>query len=74
LASFLAGGREAGRLVRRRLGFLGASPFGVGNPRFWGLEKLGFPWILSSESRLINGLRAVFAGKIFRAPFPMATP
>ena len=25
-------------------------------PRFWGLEKLGFPWILSSEMSLFNGL------------------
>jgi hypothetical protein len=24
------------------------------------LEKLGFPWILSSEARLINGLREIF--------------
>jgi hypothetical protein len=29
------------------------------------LEKLGFPWILSSESRLINGLRGFFAVGIF---------
>jgi hypothetical protein len=28
------------------------------------LEKLGFPWILSSESRLINGLHDIFT-KIF---------
>jgi hypothetical protein len=26
-----------------------------------GLEKLGFPWILSSESNLFNGLRGIFA-------------
>jgi len=29
------------------------------------LEKLGFPWILSSESSLFNGLRAIFCGNIF---------
>jgi hypothetical protein len=29
-----------------------------------GLEKLGFPWILSSESRLINGLQAIFGRNI----------
>jgi hypothetical protein len=29
------------------------------------LEKLGFPWILSSESSLINGLRGNFGGTIF---------
>jgi hypothetical protein len=28
------------------------------------LEKLGFPWILSSESSLFNGLRAIFDGTI----------
>jgi hypothetical protein len=33
----------------------------------WLLEKLGFPWILSSESRLINGLRGIFARIIFLA-------
>ena len=30
-----------------------------------GLEKLGFPWILSSESSLFNGLREIFSGIIF---------
>jgi hypothetical protein len=30
-----------------------------------GLEKLGFPWILSSESSLFNGLRAHFCENIF---------
>jgi hypothetical protein len=33
------------------------------------LEKLGFPWILSSESRLFNELRRIFAGGIFLALF-----
>ncbi|MFZ0601647.1 MAG: hypothetical protein WAN05_09870 [Roseiarcus sp.] len=50
------------------LGFLGASPFGGENPSFWGLEKLGFPWILSAETRLINGLRGIFGEKLFRDP------
>ena len=50
------------------LGFLGASPFGGENPSFWGLEKLGFPWILSSETRLINGLRGIFGEKFFVTP------
>ena len=44
---------------RSHLGFLGSWPFGRENPRLWGLEKLGFPWILSSESRLFNGLRGI---------------
>jgi hypothetical protein len=34
------------------------------------LEKLGFPWILSSESRLINGLHAIFTKKISRPFLP----
>jgi hypothetical protein len=50
------------------LGFLGASPFGGENPSFWGLEKVGFPWILSSESRLINGLRGIFRKIFFMTP------
>jgi hypothetical protein len=29
------------------------------------LDFLGFPWILSSESRLFNGLRGIFGGKFF---------
>jgi len=33
-----------------------------------GLEKLGFPWILSSEMSLFNGLRAMFAMRIFEPP------
>jgi hypothetical protein len=31
------------------------------------LDYLGFPWILSSESRLFNGLHDIFAGEIFPA-------
>jgi hypothetical protein len=34
------------------------------------LEKLGFPWILSSEMSLFNGLRGIFGEKIFVRPFP----
>jgi hypothetical protein len=34
-----------------------------------GLEKLGFPWILSSESRVINGLQQIFSGRFFLALF-----
>jgi hypothetical protein len=52
------------RMTAIILGFLGASPFGGENPSFWGLEKLGFPWILSCESRLINGFTG-FSAKIF---------
>jgi hypothetical protein len=59
----LDGGRDA--LRRPGLGFLGTCAFRCENPRFWGLEKLGFPWILSSESRLINGLHAIFRTDFF---------
>src|ERR1700722_6871696 len=61
----LGGGRDAAR--RPGLGFLGTSPFRCENSRICGLEKLGFPWILSSESRLINGLNGIFSGRFFLA-------
>ena len=34
-------------------------------------DFLGFPWILLSETRLINGLRAIFREKFFVALFPV---
>jgi hypothetical protein len=34
------------------------------------LDFLGFPWILSSETRLINGLRGLKREQIFLALFP----
>jgi hypothetical protein len=52
-----------------RLGFLGSRLFHCKDPRFWGLDFLGFPWILSSESRLINGLRWIFREENFARPF-----
>jgi hypothetical protein len=33
---------------------------------------IGFPWILSSEYRLFNGLHGIFARVFFSAPFPRA--
>ncbi len=42
------------------LDFLVSRQFPGKDPIIWGLEKLGFPWILSSETRLINGLRRFF--------------
>jgi hypothetical protein len=36
------------------------------------LEKLGFPWILSSESSLFNGLRGIFCEEKFLSPFAAA--
>jgi hypothetical protein len=32
------------------------------------LDFLGFPWILSTESRLINGLRGISRGSFFLSP------
>jgi hypothetical protein len=57
-----------GRAVAR-LDFLGSWPIGRESPCLWALEKLGFPWILSSESSLFNGLRGIFAGINFSRPF-----
>jgi hypothetical protein len=34
------------------------------------LEKLGFPWILSPESSLFNGLRGILADEISRTLLP----
>jgi hypothetical protein len=51
------------------LGFLEISPFCCEKPRFCGFEKLGFPWILSSESRLINGLQEKIEESFFYSPF-----
>ena len=39
-------------------------------PRLRGLDFLGFPWILSSESRLFNGLRGLKRGQVYRVLFP----
>jgi hypothetical protein len=47
------------------LGFLGPWLFRCEGHPIIGLETLGFPWILSSESTLINGLRWLFAVGIF---------
>jgi hypothetical protein len=47
------------------LGFLGASRFRRENPWECLLDFLGFPWILSSESRVINGLREINDKRFF---------
>jgi hypothetical protein len=54
------------------LGFLGWCPFRCEGPRLWALDFLGFPWILSSESRLFNGLRSLKRGNFFLAAFSVA--
>ena len=48
--------------------FLGDWPFPFGKRCLLRLDFLGFPWILSSESGLINGLRGIFARKFFIGP------
>jgi hypothetical protein len=48
------------------LGFLGAQRLPYENKRKPLLDFLGFPWILSSESRLIKGLRGTSVSKDFR--------
>ena len=48
-----------------RLGFLGSCRFRCKIPRSDLLDSLGFPWILSSESRLFNGLRGVSREEFF---------
>ena len=52
-----------------RLGFLGAWPFRWESPSRV-LDCLGFPWILSSESRLFNGLRGLKRETFFSALVP----
>jgi hypothetical protein len=56
------------------LAFPWSGPFGGENPSFWGLEKLGFPWILSSESSLFNGLRWIFREQNFSRLFALEGP
>jgi hypothetical protein len=53
-----------------RFGFSWFRPFRCEKPRFRLLDFLGIPWILSSEMRLINGLRGIFSGKFFASPHP----
>ena len=55
---------------RPDLGFLDPALFRSGTRRIRGFEKLGFPWILSSEMSLFNGLRGIFRKKNSRAPVP----
>jgi hypothetical protein len=48
-----------------RLDFLGAERLTYENKRNPLLVFLGFPWILSSESRLINEVCGIFEERIF---------
>jgi hypothetical protein len=51
------------------LGFLASWLFRCEGSPIRGLDFLGFPWILSSESRLINGLRGKKRERIFLGAF-----
>jgi hypothetical protein len=52
-------------------GFPWPDAFEAWKGRNQGLEKLGFPWILSSETSLINRLHGIFVGKKFVRPFAL---
>jgi hypothetical protein len=58
-------GSEPAALVTVSLGFLGVSLFRYESQAFELLDSLGFPWNLSSESRLFNGLRRIHLGIFF---------
>jgi hypothetical protein len=53
------------------LDFLGVALFRYDNLRFWRLDFLGFPWILSSETSLFNGLHGIFCEEKFEAFCPL---
>ena len=53
-------------------GFSRLVAFRCENPCSDVLDFLGFPWILSSESRLFNGLRGLKWGSFFLALLPSA--
>jgi hypothetical protein len=55
------------------LGFLGGSLFRYENPRFELLDLFGFPWILSFESRLFNGLREIKEEQFFAPLFTLGS-
>jgi hypothetical protein len=60
-----------GQSGRPDLDCLEPSLFRCQTPDFWGLEKLGFPWILSSEYNDINELQWIFAERNFARPFAL---
>ena len=63
----LGSGRDIGAVDR--LGFSWLVAVSLRKPRSRGLDFLGFPWILSSETRLFSGLRRIFGGRKFLALF-----
>jgi hypothetical protein len=63
----LAPSRSARRRSSTVFGFSWSNTVSLQNPpMMW----VGFPWILSSESSLINGLLEIFVGKFFVALLP----
>jgi hypothetical protein len=60
-----AGERPIANVGAARLDLLGAYRLLQENKRKLLLDFLGFPWILSFESRLINGLRGINGAKNF---------
>jgi hypothetical protein len=61
-------GRASRRLLDR-FGFSWTIAVLPCTARKQGLDFLGFPWILSSESRFFNGLRGIFREENFSRPF-----
>ena len=59
---------------RARFGFSWAAAISRRKPPFRGLEKLGFPWILSCEMSLFNGLRRFSLKRISRGLWPRCAP
>jgi hypothetical protein len=59
------GDRPRRSVQSTRFGFSWLVAFWLRIPRFRGLEKLGFPWIISSESSLINGLHGIDREQFF---------
>jgi hypothetical protein len=74
-----AQGRRAQGSSRNGVPLGSGGPFGIswtvavslGKPRLKGLFFLGFPWILSPESRLINGLHGINRVRVFHAVFAL---
>jgi hypothetical protein len=66
-----AGGGRATSVVDR-FGFSWPWLFYGENPDSKLLDYLGFPWILSSELRLFNGLHGIFERNFFLALSPSA--
>jgi hypothetical protein len=65
--------KQAGASVLAHLGFLGQSRSPYEDTRFRGLDLFGFPWILSFEYSLINGLHRKNEQRFFSSLLPLAS-